>query len=106
MTSESYAKYYAKNREMLIEKMRGRYNPERKHEYYEQHKEEMKNNMAVRYRQLKGERNRQIINEILASNPTDSVRQRCEALLEGDEYKDVHKRTLDFLRRQVSPATA
>jgi hypothetical protein len=102
MKSASYEKYYAKNRDALVAKMRERYDPEKKAEYYEQHKEQMKTAMAMRYAENKANRNFAVCNEILALNPPDHLRQKVNELIgEGEPYRTAHKRTLDFLKRQA-----
>lgn len=106
ITSASYQKYYAKNRETLTAKMRERYDPFKKHEYYEEHKEEMKLAMAERYRKQKAERNRQMLTALLATPLPDELRQKVDELLTTDGYKEINKHYIKFLERQVPIITA
>lgn len=100
MNSASYEKYYLKNREALIEKMRGRYDPEKKKAYYEEHKEEMKTAMAKRYKENKAQRNLTALNSILANNPPEAVKDKVNDLIKTEEYKTANLRLIHFLQRQ------
>lgn len=104
MKSASYAKYYAKNRDALVEKMRARYDPEKKKAYYEEHKEEMKTAMAERYKLQKAERNLTALNQILANNPPDAVKERVDDLIKTEAYKTANLRLITFLQKQSAVA--
>jgi len=106
ITNASYQKYYAKNRDVLIEKMREKYDPIKKHEYYEEHKEQMKAAMAERYRNQKAERNRQLLTNLLASPLPDELRQKVNELLANEGYKEVNKHFIKFIEKQVPSITA
>jgi alpha-galactosidase/6-phospho-beta-glucosidase family protein len=106
ITNASYQKYYAKNRDVLIEKMREKYDPIKKHEYYEEHKEQMKAAMAERYRNQKAERNRQMLTALLATPLPDQLRQKVDELLTTDGYKEVNKHFIKFIEKQVPSITA
>ena len=101
IANTAYAKYYAKKRDELIVKMREKYDPEKKKAYYAEHADEMKAAMAERYKRMKAERNAQMLHEILANNPPDFIRDKVNALLNGD-VETIHKRTIDFLKKQVA----
>lgn len=106
ITSASYQKYYAKNREVLIEKMRQKYDPVSKHEYYEEHKEQMKAAMAERYRAQKADRNRQLLTALLATPLPEQLRQKVDELLTSDGYKEINKHYIKFLEKQVPSIAA
>lgn len=106
ITSASYQKYYAKNRDVLIEKMKEKYDPVKKHEYYEAHKEQMKAAMAERYRMQKAERNRQLLTAILSQPLPDELRQKVNDLLATDGYKEINKHFIKFIEKQVPMVAA
>ena len=99
--SASYARYYAKNREAIVERMRNNYDAEKKREYYEEHKEKVKAQMAERYRRQKAERNREMLASLLPSLP-EEFREKVENLLAGGGYADVNKHFLNFLAKQIA----
>jgi hypothetical protein len=99
----AYARYYAKNREALVDAMKERYDPVKKAQYYEEHKDEFKANMKKRYQTAKAERNITTLRQLLSLNPPDKVKDKINALLTTDEYKTANKWLLKFLERQIPP---
>ena len=79
--SASYARYYAKNRETIVERMRNNYDADKKREYYEEHKEKVKAQMADRYRRQKAERNREMLASLLPSLPEEFREKRSAELV-------------------------
>jgi len=106
ISNASYQRYYAKNRDTLIARMRDKYDPEKKHEYYEAHKEQMKAAMAERYRSQKAERNRQMLTALLATPLPDDLRQKVNDLLATDGYKEINKHFIKFIEKQVPTVVA
>ena len=106
IANASYQKYYAKNRDTLIEKMREKYDPIKKHEYYEAHKEQMKEAMAQRYRAQKAERNRALLTALLAHPLPDDLRQKVNELLTTEGYKEINKHFIKFCEKQVPTVAA
>lgn len=104
MKSSSYAKYYAKNREALVEKMRERYDPDKKKAYYEEHKEEMKTAMAERYKNQKAQRNLTALNQILSQTPPEGVKEKVDDLIKTEAYKTANLRLITFLQKQCAVA--
>ena len=101
MKSESYARYYAKNRDKLIQNMRERYDPEAKHKYYEEHKEEMKTAMSNRYKTNKAQRNLTMLNSVLNDNPPEHIKTQIEELIKTENYKTTNLRLINFFISQT-----
>jgi len=101
--SSAYSRYYAKNRDALVEAMKERYDPVKKAEYYEEHKEEFKANMKRRYQTAKEERNMTLLRQLLSLNPPDPIKAKIDALLTTEEYKTANKWLIKFLERQIPP---
>ena len=99
----AYARYYAKNRDALVDAMKERYDPVKKAQYYEEHKDEFKQNMKRRYQTAKAERNISALRQLLSLNPPDNIRDKINALLDTDDYKNVNKWLIKFLERQIPP---
>ena len=99
--SASYARYYAKNRDAIVERMRAYYDPEKKREYYEANKDAVKAQMAERYRRQKAERNRLALTNALPSL-TGELREKVENLLTGGGYTDLNKHFLNFVAKQIA----
>ena len=107
IANTAYARYYEKNREALTEKMRSRYDADKKRAYYEEHKEEMKKRMADRYKKNKEERNLSTLRQMLSRTPPDSVKEVIDDLIKTERYKTINKQMLNFLERQIpTPQTA
>jgi len=101
--SSAYSRYYAKNRDTLVEAMKERYDPVKKAEYYEQHKDEFKANMKRRYQTAKEERNITLLRQLLSLNPPDPIKDKINNLITTEEYKNANKWLIKFLERQIPP---
>ena len=99
----AYSRYYAKNRDALVDAMKERYDPVKKAQYYIEHKEEFKANMKKRYQTAKEERNMTLLRQLLSLTPPDPIKARIDELLTTEEYKTANKWLIKFLERQIPP---
>jgi len=75
IANKNYEKWYNKNREVLIAKMKEKYDAEMKKEYYDRNREQILKGQADRYKNKKAERNKTLLHALLLieNNPNKSI---------------------------------
>lgn len=95
------ATYYEKNRDLLLQKMKERYDPDKKRAYYEDNKEVLAEKMKERYQKKKEKFFREEIEKLLLNDPPPHVTEMLHHLLATDEYKTLTKPALAILQSRV-----
>ena len=98
------ATYYEKNRDVLLQKMKERYDPDKKRAYYEENKEVLAKKMAERYQNKKEKFFREEIEKLLLDDPSPHFTEMLHHLLASGDYKNLTKPALAVLRSRVKSA--
>lgn len=95
-TLTAYQRYYQRNRDVITARLRQTYNPEAKHQYYEEHKEHIKEKMKELYQRNKHARNKQALETALVS-ADDTKKVLLKKVLDSEAYKTMGTRAIQTL---------
>lgn len=97
IANPAYARYYEKNKEKLVSKMKERYSADKKHEYYEANKEKIRVQNAERYRAKRAERIKEQLTALRGTTTDTAKLAVINDLLTGDKYKTASAGLMAYL---------
>ena len=95
-TLTSYQRYYQRNREAITARLRNTYNPNAKHQYYEEHKDHIKEKMKEIYQRNKEAKNKQALETALTS-ADEAKRAILKKVIDSEAYKTMGAKSIQTL---------